>query len=70
MPSLLTHVLAAALQTTPQVAAEQGDVANDWWYVAAAYGLTIVVIAAYAVWTVRRGRAVGGRLPAEDRRWM
>lgn len=43
---------------------------NEWAYVASAYGLTIAVLVAYAVWTIARGRRVGRQLPPEDRRWM
>lgn len=56
----LTHVLAQA----------QNDVPDDIGYVWAAYGLVVAVLVAYAVFTIRRGRAVGKRLAPEDRRWM
>ncbi|MDQ2648254.1 MAG: heme exporter protein CcmD [Actinomycetota bacterium] len=38
-------------------------------YVAAAWGASLVAIAAYALRTVRRGRALSRRVPPEDRRW-
>ncbi|CAN5753219.1 hypothetical protein BH23ACT2_BH23ACT2_00510 [soil metagenome] len=66
----LTDVWAVTLQTAGELAAERGDLANDWLYVVASYGVTIGVIAAYATWTVRRGRKAGRQLPAHDRRWM
>ncbi len=43
---------------------------NEWAYVASAYGLVIIVLVAYAAWTIARGRRVGRQLPSEDRRWM
>lgn len=43
---------------------------NEWNYVAFAYGLVIAVLVLYALWTIRRGRRIGGQLPPEDRRWM
>lgn len=60
-----------ALHTIAAVLAQAGDdVPDDIGYVWAAYGLTIGLIVAYAVFTIRRGRAVGKNLPPEDRRWM
>ena len=44
--------------------------ANPWAYVTAAYGLAIVLMAAYAAWTVVRGRRLGRQLPPGERRWM
>lgn len=38
-------------------------------YIAAGWGITIAVLAAYAVRTVRRGRTLARRVPPEDRRW-
>ncbi len=43
---------------------------NQWDYVAGSYGLVVAVLAAYAGWTIRRGRKVARQLPPEDRRWM
>jgi len=43
---------------------------NEWAYVAAAYGLIVAVLVAYATWTIVRGRRIGRQLPSEDRRWM
>ena len=40
----------------------------SWVFVA--YGLSVVVLGLYAVWTIRRGRRVGRQVPPEDRRWM
>ena len=42
---------------------------SDWGYVAMAWAITVVVLVAYAVWIVVRGRALSRRVPAEDRRW-
>ncbi len=38
-------------------------------YVAAGWGISLVALAAYAVRTVRRGRALAERVPPEERRW-
>jgi hypothetical protein len=42
---------------------------SDWGYVAMAWILTTVVLVAYAVWIIVRGRALSLRVPPEDRRW-
>jgi heme exporter protein CcmD len=60
-----------ALQVVATVLAQAGDdIPNEIGYVWFAYGLTVGLIVAYAVYTIRRGRAVGRQLPPEDRRWM
>jgi len=41
-----------------------------WAYVAMAWGITAVVLIAYAIWIIVRGRALSRRVPPEDRRWM
>lgn len=38
-------------------------------YVLSGYGLSAAAIGGYALWLVRRGRAVARRVPAERRRW-
>lgn len=38
-------------------------------YILAGWGCTVGAVAAYAVRTVRRGRALSAKVPAEDRRW-
>jgi heme exporter protein CcmD len=38
-------------------------------YIAAAWGASLAVLAAYALRTVRRGRSLSRRVPPEDRRW-
>ena len=38
-------------------------------YVAAGWVIPLVVLGAYAVRTVRRGRSLANRVPPEDRRW-
>ena len=38
-------------------------------YVAAGWGITLLALGAYALRTVRRGRSLSDRVPAEDRRW-
>ncbi len=38
-------------------------------YVAAGWGIALLGLAAYAVRTVRRGRALAAQVPPEERRW-
>ena len=38
-------------------------------YVAAGWGISLVALAAYAVRTIRRGRALIRQVPPEERRW-
>ena len=38
-------------------------------YIAAGWGFALVVLAGYALRTVRRGKALAERVPPEDRRW-
>ena len=45
-------------------------IANENKYVLISYILVVVVIVAYAAFTIRRGRALGRQLPPEQRRWM
>ena len=60
-----------ALQVLAGLLAQaQADVPDEIGYIWAAYGLVVVTLAAYAIFTIRRGRAVGRQLPPEDRRWM
>jgi heme exporter protein D len=39
------------------------------YYVALGWGIGLVVLAAYSVRTVRRGRRLAERVPPEQRRW-
>jgi hypothetical protein len=39
-------------------------------YIALAWIVTMVVVAAYSYWVIRRGRELSSRVPEEDRRWM
>ena len=44
---------------------------SDWGYVGAGLGASpSVVLVAYALWIILRGRALSRRVPPEDRRWM
>lgn len=43
---------------------------SDWGYVVAGWSVTFVVLVAYAVWLIVRGRALSKQVPPEDRRWM
>lgn len=38
-------------------------------YIAAGWGIALVSLGAYAVRTVRRGRALAAQVPPEERRW-
>lgn len=38
-------------------------------YVAAGWGIALVALAAFAVRTIRRGKALAARVPPEERRW-
>ena len=38
-------------------------------YVAAGWAIPVVVLAAYSVRTLRRGRALAERVPPSERRW-
>ena len=38
-------------------------------YVAAGWGIALVTLGGYALYTVRRGRALAARVPPEERRW-
>ena len=42
---------------------------TDAGYVIAGWTIPLVVLAAYALRTSRRGRALAEQVPAEDRRW-
>lgn len=39
------------------------------YHVALGWGIGLVVLAAYALRTVRRGRSLAARVPPEQRRW-
>jgi hypothetical protein len=43
---------------------------NQWAYVLTAYGVVLIVLAAYVTRTIVLGRRAGRRLPPGDRRWM
>ena len=43
---------------------------GQWGYVAAGWIIAFVVLAAYAFWTLRRGRVLSRELPPSERRWM
>lgn len=55
---------------TSVLAQTGSDVPDEMGYVWGSYALVVVVLVGYAVVTIRRGRAVGRRLPPEERRWM
>ncbi len=38
-------------------------------YVAAGWGISLAVLAAYALRTLRRGRSLAQRVPPEEQRW-
>jgi hypothetical protein len=39
-------------------------------YIAVAWLVTFAVVAAYAMWVLRRGRELSARVPEAERRWM
>lgn len=39
-------------------------------YIAIAWIVTMVVLAVYSLWIVRRGKELSSRVPEEERRWM
>jgi heme exporter protein CcmD len=43
---------------------------TNWDYVWLGWGIVAVVLVAYSVWIVLRGRAMSRRVPPEDRRWL
>jgi heme exporter protein CcmD len=43
---------------------------SDWGYVFLAWGITAVVLVAYSIWIIVRGRTLSRRVPPEQRRWM
>jgi len=43
---------------------------GGWGYVIAGWTITFGAIAAYAVWTILRGRKLSRQVPAEERRWL
>lgn len=63
----MSAVVLAAAQLLAQAS---GEIPDEMGYVWAAYGLVAVTLVAYAVYTIRRGRAVGRQLPPEERRWL
>lgn len=46
------------------------DPAYQWWYVAAGWGIVLLVLVGYSIYLLRRGRSLSRRVPPEDRRWM
>lgn len=64
---MVASVLAALSGLLAQTGAALPD---EMGYVWGSYALVVGVLVAYAIVTVRRGRAVGRRLPPEERRWM
>jgi hypothetical protein len=38
-------------------------------YIAAGWGGAAALVAGYAVWVLRRGRALSRQVPPEERRW-
>jgi heme exporter protein CcmD len=58
--AVLTVLLAQADASLP----------DEMGYVWGSYALVVAVLVGYAVVTIRRGRAVGRRLPPDERRWL
>ncbi|MEZ5322158.1 MAG: hypothetical protein R2698_08820 [Microthrixaceae bacterium] len=55
------------MSTTTMLAAQ---IRHEWDYVIAAWVITTIVLGAYAVMLVRRGRRLARRVPPDRRRWM
>ena len=64
MLAVVIAVLAQASDSLESVKVDE----MKWVYFA--YGLSIVVLGGYAMWTIARGRRVGRQLPPDERRWM
>jgi hypothetical protein len=43
---------------------------NSWWLIILAWVTTGVVLAWYAVATIRKGRRLSRQVPPESRRWL
>lgn len=43
---------------------------DSWSYIASAWIICVVVLGAYALGVMRRGRVAARRVPSVDRRWM
>lgn len=67
MIALVTSVVLALGQPK---APSSDPSSTQWGYVALGWGITTVVLVAYAVIVIMRGRALSRRVPPEERRWM
>jgi heme exporter protein CcmD len=67
---VITAVVTTLASLATLLAQENASVPDEMGYVWASYALVVAVLAGYAVVTIRRGRAVGKRLPPDERRWM
>jgi heme exporter protein CcmD len=45
-------------------------IASQWPYIVSAWAVTIVALAGYIGFVLRRGRDLSRRVPPEQRRWM
>lgn len=43
---------------------------SPWGYVVLGWAITLVVVIAYVVITIQRGRTLSRQVPAEEQRWM
>ena len=67
---MITALVTTLAGLATLLAQESASVPDEMGYVWASYALVVGVLAGYAVYTIRRGRAVGKRLPPDERRWM
>ena len=67
MIGLVTSVVLALSQ--PKLPSSDPS-ASQWGYVALGWGITALVLVAYVVIVISRGRALSRRVPPEERRWM
>ncbi len=68
--AVLTGLAGLASGLTSVLAQTGSDVPDEMGYVWGSYALVVVVLVGYAVVTIRRGRAVGRRVPPDERRWL
>lgn len=68
--AVLTGLAGLASGLASVLAQTGSDVPDEMGYVWGSYALVVVVLVGYAVVTIRRGRAVGRRVPPDERRWL
>jgi uncharacterized membrane protein len=46
------------------------EVSNQWPFIIGSWAVTIAVLGAYTLVTLRRGKRLSRQVPPESRRWM